>query len=406
VTYSFNGTTTNYVYDGEGKRVMKWDNTGAIVYVYDGLGRLAAEYTTSAPQNNGISYLTSDHLGSTRVVTGKDGGGNAIVKAKYDYLPFGEEVPTGLGGRNYLTDNTRQKFTGHERDPETKLDFAQARYCSSTTGRFMSPDNFLNDTSAVDPASWNLYVYVRNNPLRYVDPSGERIYVGGLSQTEQEELISRINYTYGCQTCVSVGSDGYLQVDTSNLSNAVRSATQYLTDAINATNWYADVQVSNNDPSIAFGQGTKFGKKVGSVPLTIDGRQIRRRSDVTITLDFGDDKWVSGKAKDVFLNLVFAHEVAHFWPTDRFDPKEGETGTGAVVDIVNEIQLGRGLPLRSIYASTAKGGHWFEINYGVADRDREGNIKRNKVGGIQVKVTETDRYAQWIKKNAGGKGIN
>jgi RHS repeat-associated protein len=381
---------------------MKWDNTGAIVYVYDVLDRLAAEYTTSTPQNNGISYLTTDHLGSTRVVTNATGG----VKARYDYLPFGEEVPTGLGGRNYLTDNTRQKFTGHERDPETKLDFAQARYCSSATGRFMSLDNFLNDTSAIEPASWNLYVYVRNNPLRYVDPAGERIYVGGLSQTEQEELINRINYTYGCPTCVSVGSDGYLQVDTSNLSNAVRNATQYLTDAINATNWYADVRVSNNDPSIAFGQGVNSGPGVGSVPLTIDGRQFRRRSDVTITLDFGDDQWVSGKAKDVFLNLVFAHEVAHFKPTARFDPPEGETGTGTVVDAVNEIQLARGLPLRASYASTARGGHWFEINYGVADRDKAGNIKRNKDGGIIVKVTEADRSARWIKKNAGGKGIN
>jgi RHS repeat-associated protein len=173
VSYSFNGATTHYVYDGDGKRVMKWDNTGAIVYVYDALGRLAAEYTTNAPQNNGISYLTSDHLGSTRVVSGKDGSGNAIVKARYDYLPFGEELPSGLGGRNYLTDNTRQKFTGHERDPETKLDFAQARYCSSATGRFMSPDDFLNDTHTTDPQSWNLFAYVRNNPLRFIDPNGQ-----------------------------------------------------------------------------------------------------------------------------------------------------------------------------------------------------------------------------------------
>jgi RHS repeat-associated protein len=151
---------------------MKWDNSGTIVYVYDALGRLVAEYTTAAPQNNGISYLTTDHLGSTRVVSGKDGS-NAIVKARYDYLPFGEEVPTGLGGRNYLSDNTRQKFTGHERDPETKLDFAQARYCSSATGRFMSADDFLNDTHVSDPQSWNLYTYVRNNPLKLIDPDGQ-----------------------------------------------------------------------------------------------------------------------------------------------------------------------------------------------------------------------------------------
>jgi RHS repeat-associated protein len=175
VAFTFNGATTHYVYDGDGKRVMKSDNNGAIVYVYDALGRLAAEYTTAAPQNNGISYLTTDHLGSTRVVSGKDANGNAIVKARYDYLPFGEEVPTNLGGRDnagYVADNTRQKFTGHERDPETKLDFAQARYCSSTTGRFMTPDAPFADQWENDPQSWNLYIYIRNNPLIYTDPSG------------------------------------------------------------------------------------------------------------------------------------------------------------------------------------------------------------------------------------------
>ncbi len=35
----------------------------------------------------------------------------------------------------------------------------------SEQGRFTSPDDFLNDTHAYDLASWNLYVYVRNNLL-------------------------------------------------------------------------------------------------------------------------------------------------------------------------------------------------------------------------------------------------
>jgi YD repeat-containing protein len=100
-SFTVGGVTTNYAYDGDGKRVMKWDSTGTIVYVYDALGRLAAEYTTSTPQNNGISYLTSDHLGSTRVVSGKDGSSNVTIKARYDYLPFGEEVTVGRSTEGY-----------------------------------------------------------------------------------------------------------------------------------------------------------------------------------------------------------------------------------------------------------------------------------------------------------------
>jgi hypothetical protein len=66
------------------------------------------------------------------------------------------------------------------------LDFAEARYFDSGVGRFSSPDSFLNDSYTQDPSSWNRYVYVRNNPLKYVDPSGEEIWIW----TSQERTIT------------------------------------------------------------------------------------------------------------------------------------------------------------------------------------------------------------------------
>jgi RHS repeat-associated protein len=64
------------------------------------------------------------------------------------------------------------RFTGKERDDETGLDYFLARYLSSPMGRFTSADAPFADQHASDPQSWNLYTYVRNNPLRYVDPTG------------------------------------------------------------------------------------------------------------------------------------------------------------------------------------------------------------------------------------------
>ncbi|MGH9867474.1 MAG: RHS repeat-associated core domain-containing protein, partial [Candidatus Polarisedimenticolia bacterium] len=91
--------------------------------------------------------------GSPRLIT--DTAGNLVAKQKY--LPFGEEIQ--LSGS---TKNTH-KFTGHERDAETGLDYMIGRYYSRSHARFSGADPVLGS---------NLYTYVSNNPLVLVDPYG------------------------------------------------------------------------------------------------------------------------------------------------------------------------------------------------------------------------------------------
>jgi RHS repeat-associated protein len=99
----------------------------------------------------------------------------ASVK-RHDYLPFGEEVYAGLGGRTttqgYTGDSTRQHFTGYEADGETGLNFAEARYQSNLQGRFTSVDPLGASASVGDPQSFNRYSYVNNNPTNLTDPTG------------------------------------------------------------------------------------------------------------------------------------------------------------------------------------------------------------------------------------------
>jgi RHS repeat-associated protein len=104
--------------------------------------------------------------------------GTGAVKARHDYLPFGEELNAGIGGRTTAMgydalDLTRQRFTSKERDIESGLDYFLARYYSSAQGRFTSADAPLVGQRKNDPQTWNLYQYARNNPLLYVDPTGE-----------------------------------------------------------------------------------------------------------------------------------------------------------------------------------------------------------------------------------------
>lgn len=165
---SQNNIVGKYFYDGDGKRVKKISVTETTVFVYNASGQLVAEYSTNIAQAQDakVSYLTNDHLGSPRITT--DAVGN--VTARHDYQPFGEEVQRASHG----TDQVRQKFTGYERDKETDLDFAQARFYNAKFGRFYSPDpeNFQALHNIERPQSWNAYSYVNNNPCNSTDPTG------------------------------------------------------------------------------------------------------------------------------------------------------------------------------------------------------------------------------------------
>jgi RHS repeat-associated protein len=121
-----------------------------------------------------VQWLVPDHLGTPRIILDQTG---ALANVKrHDYLPFGEELFAGTGGRTvaqgYAGDGVRQQFTSKERDVETGLDYFGARYYSSLQGRFTSADPLMASGRASVPQSWNRYSIVLNNPSKLIDPNG------------------------------------------------------------------------------------------------------------------------------------------------------------------------------------------------------------------------------------------
>jgi RHS repeat-associated protein len=121
-----------------------------------------------------VRWLVPDHLGTPRMVV--DETGSLAGVRRHDYLPFGGELFAGTGGRTvalgYAGDGVRQQFTSYERDTESGLDFAEARYYSSSQGRFTSVDPLMASASTANPQTFNRYSYVTNSPLTQIDPSG------------------------------------------------------------------------------------------------------------------------------------------------------------------------------------------------------------------------------------------
>jgi RHS repeat-associated protein len=109
-----------------------------------------------------ISWLHPDHIGAVALAT--NAAGAAIWQASYS--PYGAATIKALQrpGRPAFTLNLR--LPGQYWDAATGLHYNRHRYYDPQSGRYLTPDPLGM------PDGPNSYVYVKNNPLRYVDPEG------------------------------------------------------------------------------------------------------------------------------------------------------------------------------------------------------------------------------------------
>ncbi|MGH8246734.1 MAG: RHS repeat-associated core domain-containing protein, partial [Gammaproteobacteria bacterium] len=164
------GAVDRYQYHPTGPRVWKQTNSAiyGLFYFYGPSGQLLLESGGTIKDyvyfGGRLLYSTAgavyrDRLGSTRATETTSG----VVSR--NYYPFGEEIGTP-------SPNDAQKFADTYRDSTTGLDYALHRSYSSSTGRFLSTDpDFCKDTGTL-PQKWNRYLYVRNDPANFTDPSG------------------------------------------------------------------------------------------------------------------------------------------------------------------------------------------------------------------------------------------
>ena len=166
------GVTASMVYDGFGRRTSRTVSGASTQFLYDSFD-VVQEQTGGSPTANlltglgiddvyartdasGTRYLLPDALGSTLALT--DSGG--ALSTQYTYEPFGKATASGPASTNTY------QFTGRENDG-TGLQFNRSRYYSPKFQRFIS-----EDTIGFAGGDTNLYAYVGNSPLYFVDPAG------------------------------------------------------------------------------------------------------------------------------------------------------------------------------------------------------------------------------------------
>ena len=144
ISASINGEETNYTYGLE--RISAQTGNRKTEYVYDGRGSVAAEVS----YNN--AWYTFGGAFSKKDVTTKS------------YTPFGEQIGEQVSGFGY---------NGEYYNAATGMVYLRARFYEPEMNRFSQKDIVRGSITA--PNSLNRYTYVQNDPVNFIDPSGEKL---------------------------------------------------------------------------------------------------------------------------------------------------------------------------------------------------------------------------------------
>ncbi len=115
-------------------------------------------------------YLHRDYLGSILAIT--DADGDVIEKRQFGAWGSVDKFLDISSGTTFNHQSLLNRgYTGHEHFFEVSLIHMNGRMYDSQVGRFLSPDNYIQEP--FNTQNYNRYGYVLNNPLMYTDPTGE-----------------------------------------------------------------------------------------------------------------------------------------------------------------------------------------------------------------------------------------
>ncbi|OQR63106.1 hypothetical protein B6E66_15835 [Streptomyces maremycinicus] len=192
------GSTTSFLNDADGNRLIRRDATGSTLYLGETELRLdkatgkveALRYYSHGGQPvalrtpRGLVWMCTDHNGTANLQI--DATSQAVTRRQMQ--PFGETrgtQPASWAGE--------KGFVGGTQDP-TGLTHLGAREYDPALGRFISADPVAD---LKDPQQINGYAYSNNNPVTFSDPDGKWFFsLIGLIRALIRAVVAAIHSLY------------------------------------------------------------------------------------------------------------------------------------------------------------------------------------------------------------------
>ncbi|MDQ0062454.1 RHS repeat domain-containing protein [Paenibacillus harenae] len=230
LSITMEGQTFWYVYNGHGDVVALTDKDGKVAarYEYDAWGLVTRMYNGLGERvREGIGWIgdLGTGNGSPGSVQGPEdesgntdpdyhpGIGNAAEGTESTDGTEAVEAESTVDGElsallaevdieptaditTELVKENPYRYAGYYWDRKTQYYYLQARYYDPRLARFISEDTYEGEIDT--PLSLNQYVYVTNNPLNYIDPSGhQQIDIGVVYTQEDKNSIAYYQAIFG-----------------------------------------------------------------------------------------------------------------------------------------------------------------------------------------------------------------
>jgi RHS repeat-associated protein len=233
---------------------------------------------------NTTTYFHADQIGSARLLSA--GYGYPVWQGTF--TPFGQEVSPKITTNHY-------KFNGKERGEATEggLDYFGARYYSSVTGRWMTPDwsdlpSPIPYAKIGNPQSLNLYSYVTDDPLSHTDLDGHFQSAAANQSCPNNNGDSCKPFELpscpkGASNCTSGSYGGYFEINQSTDTTKVSKSFYVSTTNADGTTTTTTTTVTATFSRTETGAGQFLGATAASNTSTYDPKQPNSNGPVAET---------------------------------------------------------------------------------------------------------------------------